>query len=159
MPYWALQKVQLLIQSSELTKKKPKSIILTEEEMPANLQKSAMHMIYSKIQINVHTMIKLVTASNGNIVFLRFTSVLFIAVNQCLVTACMSLSILSPIFARRGLVASIAAHATWNFLGCTIFPFVTLPLTRFPNGRRLLEEFSVCNIVLQQMVLKNAGVT
>ena len=74
-----------------------------------------------------------------------FKVVVFNSLLQAVTTSCASYFIFSPVCLRSGLVASMAAHATWNVLA----PFVTnlftatilLPLAQvFPQLTSLISQ-------------------
>ena len=98
----------------------------------------------------------LMPLADGTKIGLRFKSVLLVTINQCLVNAFTSFFLYSRLFARRGLVASIAAHMTWNLFS-GVFMLVLLPINLFESGRYFfMVEKNICSQVVLQ-TLMSAG--
>ena len=79
-----------------------------------------------------------------------FKVVVFNSLNWFVTTSCASYFIFSPVCLRRGLVASMAAHVTWNVLAPIVTgPFaaaILLPLAQvFPQLTSLLSQSAVVN--------------
>lgn len=100
--------------------------------------------------------LQILTRLEGNLLPLRFKSVLFIAFNQCLVSAAISFFLFSPFFARRGLVAAVAAHSTWNlFSGFFAAVILVTISTIFPRFRHLPVEVMICSQFLSERLAEN----
>ena len=77
-----------------------------------------------------------------------FKVVVFNSLNWFVTTSCASYFIFSPVCLRSGLVASIAAHVTWNVLAPIVAgPFmaaILLPLAQvFPQLKSLISQSAV----------------
>ena len=77
-----------------------------------------------------------------------FKVVVFNSLNWFVMTSCASYFIFSPVCLRSGLVASIAAHVTWNVLAPIVAgPFmaaILLPLAQvFPQLKSLISQSAV----------------
>ena len=77
-----------------------------------------------------------------------FKVVVFNSLNWFVTTSCASYFIFSPVCLRSGLVASMAAHATWNVLAPIVISLFTatilLPLAQvFPQLASLMSQFVV----------------
>jgi len=90
----------------------------------------------------------------GDVIPLRFKSVLLVAITQCLATAAASFFVFSPAFARGGLVASFAAHSTWNILTPLFIGCMQIPFGFSAKARHLLFEMAVMRSLLMGMLTK-----
>ena len=98
-----------------------------------------------------------VPAADGTKIGLRFKSVLLVTINQCLVNAFTSFFLFSRLFARRGLVASIAAHTTWNVFSGVAMTCLLLPLNLFKSGQYYFRvEQGLCSQIIFQKLLPGA---
>ena len=79
-----------------------------------------------------------------------FKVVVFNSLYQFVTTSCASYFIFSPVCLHSGLVASMAAHATWNVLAPIVTNFFTAaillpPAQVFPQLTSLLSQSAVVN--------------